>query len=562
MKIVKPTSDIEKYYKILFSLPNTIYLIVFLTLIISLLIMFYKVNSIPYIVYLVTLISVLTIYSRISRTVLYRFRRILTLSIVIMLYTMVIGYLTTWFIAILSSLTILTVTIAGLEGTKLTSYLLALIPYYIYTITMYYIGFLDYEKALISIPLSLLIVVADYLLYRLLSRYRVNGFSALDLGTMFIRNWLERWDDLDKAFNHLGIVYEVRPRIIYNDKVALIYTDIHYGPFSNIGSSMFPDFLEKRFREENIYPIVFHGMGSHDRDLSSRRYVDSFITYLLELMNNGSRQDYYGAFKVRGGDNWEVLTIVFSDLSLVIIARPGKGIDDLPYDLQKIYEKKVEDKGLGDIILIDAHNWEKIQDFNLSELEQVLDRVIDRIKEYRERKPSSIYVKVGYTRTEALGVINGSIYGLKIFSEENEREKIFLLFLRGNNMAPGVRDKIISIIKKFLGENIYVEVLTNDEHTETGIYSRTTYIPVQDTEELYQDIVKLLHIIESSHPIKGFKYVYGKTRYPLLNDNAEKLINLLRKTYPLSILLYSSYILFSPIILYFLQWFIQNILFK
>jgi len=555
LKIYRPSTPVGKYYAILFSLPhrNVILGITILFVIITVLSMGF--NSIPYIIYFLSIVFTLLIYTRITNSMLYKLKRILGLSLFSSIYALIIGLFTKWDIGVLGSTTILTVVLLGLDGTKIYRYLFSLLPAWITLIITYPFNSFFIQKLYLYLASSLLIVLADYIIYLFLGRYRFRDHKAPDLGTLFLWNWLERRRDLEKVFENMGCETIVKPRILINDHVAIIYTDVHYGPFSNIGSSMLPMKLDQLFAEKfNRIPLILHGMGSHERNIVSSREADRFTEYIASLISNEEAytQKYYGAFKLVGSDQWEVLSLVFTDISLLFISRPGSGIDDLPYDLQRIYEEKALARGIGDIILIDAHNWEKEKDFNIEALKDLLDRALAEIEELKNnRDPVDVMVRSTIVYSNALGVIGNRVYGLEIKGVDG-RGHVLLVYFRGNNIAPGVRDEIRELISRRYGKLEYIEVLTNDEHTETGVRAFVTYIPIQETGELKEAIINLIDRIKESNWYKKLYLIGDTEEFKLMDNDIDKLVRLLEKVYPLTTILLSSYVLVTPVILAYL----------
>ncbi len=550
MKIYQPNTVVSKYYVVLFKLPHA--------RIIALIIVFFGLflvylmgkHSIPYIVYLISIIVVFTIYSKLVDTVFNKFRRILGLAVITTVYSLIIGYFISWDIGLLASTPILIVVLQGLDGTKHYRYLIALLPYYLTLSITSLIEHVIVKQVIKYLIASLILVLIDYGIYQILSRYKINGFKAPDLGTLFMWNWLEKRTDLDNVFEKLGQIEQVNPCILFNDDVAIVYTDIHYGPFSNIGSSTLPKILGEELRKKGYNPLVLHGMGSHDRNLASLKYLSTFTNSIIEMLRGDKReQKYYGAFKLYGEDNWEVLGLVFTDLSLIFISRPFKGIDDLPYDLQVLVNSRADKLGLGEVILIDSHNWERESELSEKSLLKLLDRVLDKIIELRKREPVEILTRSVHASTSALGVIDGEAYGVELKGKDG-RDPVVIVYFRGNNMAPHTRNKIIEMVKSNYGKNYYVEVLTNDEHTETGIRSYVTYVPVQYTKELIDTVDTILERLKKRRYGEKLYLVKKTLKYPLLGENAFKLLDLLQKTYPLSFTLLLAYVLLTPLLLY------------
>lgn len=548
MGLYRPNTIISKYYMILFSLPNKYVLTILVVFYLLLSLIFLRENSIPYITYTLSIITILSIYSRFFSIVFKKIRRILGLTIITSVYALLIGFITSWDIGLLSSTAILVIVIQGLDLTKLYRYFIGLAPFYIVVLIMSLIYPISFDTIIRYFIVSIIIILIDLIIFWYFSRYKIKDYPVTLLGTYYLWNWLEKKKELDTIFEKLSEYKEINPVILKSNKFLLIAPDVHYGPFSNIGSSMLPKLLHDKLILQRWYPIILHGMGTHDRNMGSSKIMNEYIEYLLKLVKaEGRKQLLYGFFKLQGNDNWEITGIVFTDISLLFISRPGKGIDDLPYDLQLECNRKALEQGIGQVLLIDSHNWEEEIEFNLEILKELLDQALNVIKKIRKKKPVEIENRVTCISTKALGVIDGVLCGVEFKNIENN-ECFILIYMRGNNMAPGIRNKIIDLVKKYYQNNTYVEVVTNDEHTKTGTQAFIAYIPVQDTKELLDSIDHLLRKLVENRYDKDIYLIRSSVKYPLLGTTALKLIDLLIKTYPRIIIFLLFYVLSIPFI--------------
>ncbi len=542
MKGYKPSSEISKYYSILFSLPSTLSLAILTILLNILIYIMLHGESLIYIIYFIATITIVSTYAYLCDSVFRRFKRVLGLSLIVESIAFITGLINP-VLGIVYSSVFLILAILGIDGTKLYRYLVAILPPLIILILY---GYMRY------ILLLLIPVLIDYSIYLIMGIYRINRYKLPDLGTMYLRNYLMRSREIEEFFDHIASSEVAYPRIIMGGGTIFIYTDIHYGPFSNIGSSMLPSILVeklKRIGYNNI--VVFHGMGSHDRNLPTYRHTLEYIEELIRDVESGGwgPLKYYGWKRLRGGDGWDLLIMAFDKIALILISRE-KGIDDLPYSLQVEIERKAMEKGLGDIVLIDCHNHELSDEPDLESLKGLLGEALDLIAEIRSGEPIEYHVYAVSTHTNAPGIINGYISISKL---ETRKNSIILVYLPGNNMEPGLRTRIKEIISRETGhppDNI--EVLTNDEHTETGISAKAAYIPVLGSTELFNSIRELIHRLEDSKPVKQLYYKKSYHDVKIINEKIIVLKNMIRKGFILSASLILSYVFLTPIILYLL----------
>ncbi len=542
MKTYKPKSDVSKYYSILFALPTT-RILSLIALSLNLVLIFY--GFYLYITYFVLILVVLTIYAYSTSSVFRRWKRILGLALIVEVVSFTIGLIKP-VIGIIYSTIFIILSIQGIDGTRYYRYFICVLPAVLVLILF---GYDTKYLLLVFIP-----VILDYLIYLIMGTYTIDGYKMPDIGSMYLRNYLSRSREIEIVFRKLPIEEYVKPVIILVDNdLALVYTDVHYGPFSNVGSSMLPRMLIDKLRRRGYRNVVvLHGMGSHDRNIPTYNDAIRYVNNILEIPNRsrGYELKCYECFRVKGGDHWDLLIIVFDKLSLILISR-DKGIDDLPYSLQLLIDKYVRERGVGDVLLIDCHNHELNDEPDIDSLKNLLLRALDLIEEsLKNSKAMKVKIRATTVKTSSPGIIGDEITLLEL-SMSNKR--IILVYIPGNNMEPNLRAKIKEYISNNVGIPIdNVEVLTNDEHTETGTTSRSAYIPVTYSNELFKALDKGLKKLQSKPYIDNLRLFKDIVKIPLMNEGINLLKELLHKGFRLSAILILSYIIITPIILYIL----------
>lgn len=544
MSTYKPKTSVSKYYSILFTLPNPVLLIV-IGILFNIVLFFLDPAYMVYAEYYVALFAVLYVYTRITDSVLRPVKRIAGLGLISEIYALITG-LFDWRVGLVSAVAMNTIVILGIDGTCWWRYIVPMVPSLLVLL-------INSSLNSIFILFIAFVIVLDAVFYLVMGIHKIKKYRSPDIGTMYLKNYLARRNDIEKMFEDLGEDSIVKPRLLISRDTAIIYTDLHYGPFSNIGSSMLPTLITEKLRHVFEKIIVLHGMGSHDRNLVSYNRAIAYVEKLYECLKKCTRsnQYYYGSFRLKGRDGWDILGIVFSDISLLFISR-DKGIDDLPYSLQLDYSSRAEKLGLGDLLLIDCHNHElETEDMDIDALKELLDKSLDKIKELKEKHhPHEVWMKAYTIKTNTPGVIGGRLTAFQIISGN---DTVTIIYIPGNNMQPGLREKIKTIAKTKHGIKGGIEVLTNDEHAETGTRSFATYIPVLDTEELLTDVETLINKLVSEKPYSGLTYATTYIRTRIMGKSAKELLELLKKSFPLSATLIISYIVIVPLLLYILE---------
>ncbi len=547
MRKYVPNSTVSKYYSVLFALPNKVFLIMLLLI---LNVVLFLIGQYLVIVYSLILMITLIVYSQLFDSVFKRLKRTLALILVTEVSATILSYISV-IVGISFATALVTVAVLGLDGTKIYRYVIPIIPY---CIVLLFIGLDIYSIAIfVSIP-----VVLDYLVYIIMSINKIDGYRAPDIGTLYLQNYLEKKKSIEELFRGLSVKSVVCPRLFRASDITIVYSDIHYGPFSNIGSSMFPTLLSSRLRKmfpEVRHVVVLHGMGSHDRNIPDSDSLNKFIEEILGVFRMDKEWlplEYYGWFRTKKEGSWDVLFIVFDRVLLIFISNQ-KGIDDLPYELQRYAEELVRRVGLNDIILIDAHNHEKqVEHLDINALKELLKKGIIHAKEIMSKtRPVPAAMIAARAEVSSPGLISSEAVMIKIIGGSSP--DIYLLYLPGNNMAPGLRQQIKELAHKT--HNIPVdaiEVFTNDEHTYTGTNPRLAYLPVHPSQELFESIRKLLDNLKTAKNRKRIFYYKTCTETLLMNDSAFKLLHLLRRSFWLSAVLLITYIIVVPVLTWLL----------
>ena len=548
-RIVKPRSSIQRYYEILFTLPHPILLLIPIILVYLLIYVLLKSLDLL-IIYTIwsTLYYLLHILGfSFLKSPLLIIKRILGLYLVVNIYTFIIMLITNLvfhntllvvFIGLMSMNIILLPIYVGIHGFDkrtiaiyLTVFLLTSLVNTIVSVNI------RYFISSIPIPLIGLSIMV------FINRYRINNYGAVDLGALFLRNWLSGDKSIEKVFQKHGVKRKIHTRIFYDDRIAIIYPDIHFGPFRNTGSSMFPSMIREVFSQRNMHPIVLHGMGSHERNVVTSTEAIQYVKYIYEKVakDEGIEILVGMPFKVKYYD-WEALVIPFSKAILTFISRPRKGIDDLPYSIQEYALDKSSEYNLPPLILIDSHNWEAEDKIDQRSLIGLVDKIVDELMNRQENYFEPNIGLAIHEPNDFLGIIDDMVF----LAINVGGRKIGILYVPGNNMVPGLRDKIINVI---LNEGYDLsEVLTNDEHRETGLFSDYVYTPVQYSQKLLDTIKEMANEALRTTSKSNLRCIFIERDLHLMGDLAWKLLELLEEVFYKSLILNILYIALTPIV--------------
>lgn len=544
MKLYKPRNQVSRYYNFLFALPRPSTLLAFFSVSLLLSVMWLRRGSLPYVASALALQLTLFLYAHLNReSAFHKLSRRVGLGLAAFIYSISLGLATgKWHLGVGASSSIVYVAVLGIDGTRAARYLVGLSPALI-TSFIWLAATGDYIPALYCVAISAAFGAMDAAIYLYLSRRKVGGYPSTEWGTLFLKNWLDKRRDIEKAFELISEPVIVRPRLFKLGDLYLVYTDIHYGPFSNVGSGDFPEIIASGFAERGMRAVCLHGFGSHDRDLAtseqSRRLAERILASLEEPGWEPLKLKCAKAFSWSG---YSVLLLGLEGAAMAFVSRPGAGIDDPPYYLQTRIEDMLN--GRGDAVLIDSHNWELILDHNEGAPPELAGAIASEISKCWDEAPGEVMYKYECFESDSPGLIKGEGCVIEI-RKEGSGEGVVLIYLRGNNITPGARDEIVGAVKGVYG-NILAEVFTNDEHTETGTLASFVYIPIHPTPTLLSSVERACRALINRPYDRGLYYRRLEAGARILGKGSDELKELLRKSFAESFILLITYAFVIP----------------
>ncbi|MEZ0394513.1 MAG: DUF2070 family protein [Desulfurococcaceae archaeon] len=549
MQLYRPNTRLAKYYRLLFALPHGAVVLAAFVVLLGLVAIALNGEGVSFVVSVIVGLLSLRLYATFKRdSALKKWKRSVALLLVAAGYSLAVGLACgeLW-VGIASSIALLGVVILGLDGTTMANYATVLAISSAALLTYVFASGKPLTIMVQGMVVSVALLALDYVFYAFMGKRKVGGLGAPDMATLYLRNWLDGDKSIERALWSMGKTSEVRPRLILSNDAALaiIYTDIHYGPFSNVGSSELPQMLEEALRERGLAAFVVHGAGSHERDLvsadESRRFVEAIAR---GIDHGGDPLLYHGSFEVEH-KSWKVLGIVFDRLTLLIVSRPGLGIDDIPYSFQRKYEELAQLRGLGDLMIIDAHNHELVRPMDFNALDEALHKALTKALEIKAREPTTPVISHEEMPIGCPGALGGRAKLLAMRGSDG-RDPVVLAYFRGNNMAPGSRDLLVREVSR-LCPGAFFEVLTNDEHGETGKLPFIAYLPVHVFDEdaaALGEVAKRL-LARDGHP--GLAYAQLRVEAKLLNNGSYRMMKAVEEGMLESILLTAVYLLLAPV---------------
>lgn len=260
---------------------------------------------------------------------------------------------------------------------------------------------------------------------------------------------------------------------------------VHPGPFRDIGSSGLPSTIMKHIQETHGIPsFVLHGTCTHHQNLTTKTDYHKVLDEIDRLIEETKTYPEVSGPHWNDGDKFKVWTMFVGNDVLTISTSAPDFTDDIAlevgYDTADMIRKQTPN--IGGIAIADAHNC--INDDAVSVMRGDPDAseyvgtisaaVFSSVNEKRSQLEIGIFTVYpdDITRKEGIGPGGVTVLILKTANQE-----MALVSVDGNNVQPGFREDVISILKTQGFDS--VEMTTTDTHVVNAIsLSSRGYPPV------------------------------------------------------------------------------------
>jgi putative membrane protein len=337
------------------------------------------------------------------------------------------------------------------------------------------------------------------------------GVSVLDFIRGFIGHIAEGTRELEDFFEQIGeeavvpvTVLSFRRTRDETEKARFVLPMIHPGPMGEIGGGNLPQRVAETSKGLAFPP---HATAGHDFNLVTEREVDT----LIETAESAYQQIEYttsatDSVRVREGDA-KLLGQAFDDRALLVSTYAPEFADDVEYSvgLSAAAEARVE--GMEDVLLADAHNCNNglegddlghvypgsKRSFNMIQAAGEAARRL-RDAEEHEMRLGTAWDRTTWRPTDGIGPL-----GVRVAVLETGDQRTVYVLVDGNNMEPGLRERIVGAI-----DADHVEVMTTDTHIVNTVESSNQVGAAIDWGELADLVVALTEeATDDLEPVEG-----------------------------------------------------------
>lgn len=406
----------------------------------------------------------------------------------------------------------------------------------------YGLPFTLYIFASLSIPIVVLAVFVFIFAIDQVGKKRLH-VSTFSLFRAFLANWVEDLNaPLEGFFEKLGSVRDIDVSLLVfrakgKDKIkaVIVVPSFHPGPFKNVGSSSLPFLIQSALeRKLNCVVSVPHGLFGHEYNLSSQAQNRRVLEKILESASFSSFNGEASPL-VRAQEGIASATCqTFGNCALFTLTLAPHTTEDLPQELGLFILKETKKRGLSTAFIVNAHNSiNGILDMNKS-TELLEKAALASLEKALSHKRAPFEIGAAKTIPNDFSVKNGmGPGGISTVVMKVGDQKIAYVIIDGNNMVTGLREKILSALKKMGIDD--GEVLTTDTHVVSGVVLNSRgYHPVGEVMDhrkllgyIKQTTLKALNDLEPAEvawrteTISNVK-VMGETQIKALSSVAEK----------------------------------------
>ncbi|GAB6284528.1 MAG: DUF2070 family protein [Methanoregula sp.] len=333
-------------------------------------------------------------------------------------------------------------------------------------------------QCVFGLGFAILIWLIERPLYR---AFHIRGLAFINA---FIAHMTDGSKGMEEFFREIGEeIYVPQVNLFFrrNDKPPVLFTvpNLHPGPMGEIGGGNLPKILHDHMQEETL---VAHGCATHDFNLVS----ESEINKVIAAVERSKQGIGYSAIASRSGrlslGTVQVLFQRFGDSVLIVTTRSPQKTEDLDFSIGMTIMAEGH-RWFPHVAFVDAHNC-------MTDLTSPVHQATLTAIEYQraavqamegcrtaQLHPFAVGVahhQLPFTREEGFGDL-----GVQVLVVEVDGERTAYVLIDGNNMAAGVREKMLDQI---LTRVDACEVMTTDTHvvnTITGKNPVGLAIPVE-----------------------------------------------------------------------------------
>ncbi|HNT07235.1 DUF2070 family protein [Methanoculleus sp.] len=353
-------------------------------------------------------------------------------------------------------------------------------------------GFVPYA-ILLQVVFGLVFVLLIGLIERPLKRaFQVSGLNFLNA---FIAHLTDGSKSMEAFFRDIGEEVCVQQASLFfsrdsGEDVLFTVPNVHPGPMGDVGGGNLPRVLHDTFAAETL---VAHGCATHDFNLVSESEIET-IARAIEASGEGISFADTASRPVRvASGSVSILCQRFGDALLMVSTRSPERTEDLDYSIGMV----IMAEGrcfFSEVAFVDAHNCMTSVGSPVLPATRIAMEYIDAAREGFSAardlpaEPLAVgvsHVRVPFTREQGFGSL-----GVQALVTDAGGKRAAYVLVDGNNMAPGVRERLLEVVLGYVDE---AEIMTTDTHTVNTISGKNPVgyvVPVDAIAPYIEQVVR------------------------------------------------------------------------
>jgi putative membrane protein len=282
------------------------------------------------------------------------------------------------------------------------------------------------------------------------------GVSVLDFLRGFIGHIAEGTNELEGFFEEIGEEAVVPVTVLSfrsvgdgDEKARFVLPMIHPGPMGEIGGGNLPERVAQSAEGVAFPP---HATAGHDFNLVTEREVET----LIETANDAYEEIEYHdtatrAVRVQEGDA-KMMGQAFGDDALLVATYSPEFADDVEYAVGLSAAAEARSAGVEDVMLVDAHNCNNgLEGPDLGHVYPGSERSFEMMQaagetgdELAAAEQASVRLGVAWDETDWEPLDGIGPLGVRVSILEVGDHRTAYVLVDGNNMEPGLRDRIVA----------------------------------------------------------------------------------------------------------------------
>ena len=301
------------------------------------------------------------------------------------------------------------------------------------------------------------------------------GINTIEVAAAFLENWFDQSTTIEDVLKRIGekadtlvglIAFRAKKKI----KTLFIVPYVHPGPFGEVGGGKLTRVLMERL-EGSMKLFIPHGTATHDLNPTN---TASLVLIANEIKKNLRDIEYHGtaSHSVRAQKGTaKLIGQKFGNSLFMASTFSPNATEDIDFSIGLAAMNQVK-PGYENVIYADCHNCHQPGDHAIFSGNPVVFDLLDGVKRLdaglRKEKDYKIRMGIGIDPLKEYSCIDGiGPTGLRVTVIEANGQKTAYVIFDANNIAAGLRERIIGEIKKLGADE--AEVMTTDSHCVNSI---------------------------------------------------------------------------------------------